>query len=954
MNSSLRHSRSTELPASALLRQAPTFLAAVLLGTSVMFAQVRPALPIAPVQPIAPGGGAPVGGAAGGGNAGGRIPGIGLLPGGGGGGGAAITQPAIVSPRGGLAGESLTARAVLPTQAGLGQGTAPAIPSTATYQWTISGGRITSDPRTATVQFVSDAAGTVTLNVAIAADGTTYNPTSQVIIVSAETAGTVTTTSTISTSAASFTASVPAAQNGDRTFRWTASGGAAITAGQGTSSITVRPGAPGLMDVTCNVNLQNLVNVPVQAYVVVTGAGAPATVTINGGSGGGTFPSGSRLDVFANAPATGQVFDRWTGNIEVLGAAAIGPTLAHTVITIPDSAVTLTATYKAAPVWTAVTVQNFNPQTQAGANGQTTNVSTTLAYYIPANATGIAFVLHDTGGNTSDWFTRPEHLLFARDLVAAGYGVAALNSTNRTPGAWAAQTVLANNPDAQNVAAALDRFARDGLLANTKPVFFVGTAAGGNAAIRIADLLAPSRPVKGAVLYLSAGIDTLAVTSRVPQFFALAANDDVLGPLGLLDARDNSRYLTGRGIATAVINNGISPVLAGRFRALGVTAATFTAADAQAIWTAVKNAGFLDANNYLKSTPTTAALTAALPAAYQSRVADVAAQLAVASANREFYSDANSRVLNFLNGRVADAPTPAPGRLINLSTRSKIVHLSDSFALGFNISGTQPATLLIRGIGPALAKFGLSTALPAPRLEINRGTTVIASNDGWDKTPAAGASTAAQIATAAAGVGAFALSPGDLDAAVLLQLTPGTYTVTIRGINGSIGDVLAEIYDVSRNGTRLTNLSTRARISTTGDLLIPGIVIAGNNPRTLIVRAVAQGLSDFGVTSDLLLGDPSISILTRAPNGNIQTVDQNNNWAQAGTAILSAAFPAVGAFPLRAASDAALINALAPGSYTLQAGAAPTPVFPAGVQVPANFVTPNQTGEVLVEVYEVP
>ncbi len=931
-------------------------LAALVLTHGALFAQViavRPVTPIAPVAPIGGGGNGNAGNGGNGnngGNVGGggiNIGGGGINIGGGGGGGGNVTQPTIVVARGALAGESVTARVVLP--ANTGTTSAPA-----TYQWTITGGRITTDPRTANIQFIADSAGTVTLNVSIAAAGTTYNPSSQVTIVSAESAGTVTTSSTVAANVASFTASVPAGQNNDRTFRWAVTGDAAITGGQGTSSITLRPGTAGLKEVSCNVNLQNLVTVTVQSYVVVAGAGAPAVLTVNGGSGGGTYPAGSRVDIFANPPAAGQVFDRWTGDVDVLGAGAIAPTLSHTVITIPTSATTLTATYKAAPAWTAVNVPNFNPQTQPG---QAAAVSTTLAYFIPTNATGLVFMLHETGGTTADWFARPEQLLLARDLVAAGFGVAALNSVNRTNGNWAAQTVLANNPDAQNHIAALDRFARDGLLANTKPIFFIGTAAGANAAIRIADLLAtatPARPVKGAVLFLTAGIDTLAVTSRVPQFFTLAANDDVLGATGLLDARNNSQLLSGRGIATGIISNPVSPVLNGRFRTLGITNPTFTATDAQAIWTAVKNAGFLDANNYLKSMPTTAALTAALPAAYQSRVADVAAQLAVSTAAREFYSDANSRIINFINSRVADAATPTPGRLVNLSTRTKIAYLGDTFALGFSISGTQPATLLIRGIGPALTRFGLPNALPALRLNINSGNTVIATNDGWDKPGAAGAATPTQISTAAAGVGAFALNPGSLDTAVLVQLTPGTYTATISGVNGSIGDVLAEIYDVSRNGTRLTNLSTLARINTDGDLLIPGIVISGNNPRTLVVRAVAQGLSDFGFGAESLVGDARISILTTAPNGNVQTVGTNNNWAQATPTTLAAAFPAVGAFPLRAASDAAIIDSLAPGSYTLQAGAVPAPVVPAGVQVPANFVTPNQTGAMLVEVYEVP
>ncbi len=250
-----------------------------------------------------PGGGGavnPGGGAAGGGNVGignqlpgignqlpgigNQLPGIGgggiQLPGGGGGGNTA--QPSIVAPRGALAGETVTALATLGTSVT----TTNANP--ATYQWSISGGRFTTDPRIASVQFVADGAGTVSLSVSIGANGTSYSPTATVSIVSAETAGAITTTPTVATSTTPIPASVPPAQNNDRTFRWTVSGDAAIASGQGTASITLRPGTPGLKEVVCNVTLQNLVSVPVRAYVVVTGAGAPSTVPINGGSGGGT------------------------------------------------------------------------------------------------------------------------------------------------------------------------------------------------------------------------------------------------------------------------------------------------------------------------------------------------------------------------------------------------------------------------------------------------------------------------------------------------------------------------------------------------------------------------------------------------------------------------------------------------------------------------------------------
>ena len=901
---------------------------------------------------VAPGGG----GNGGGGNGGARNGGVTIVgPGGGsvtlpifnpGIGGIPDTsgQPAIVAPRGAIAGETVTALAVLNAGAVTAARPTSAAP---TYQWSITGGRFLSDPRTNSVQFVADAAGTVTLSVQIAADGTASNPTATVTIVSAETAGTITAPSSIATNAAPFSASVPAAQAGDRTFRWAVSGDAAITAGQGTATVTVRPGAAGLKELTCTVTLLNVVNVPVRSYVVVTGSGEPSTLAVNNGSGSGTYPAGSRIDVFANPPAAGEVFDRWTGDLAVLGANAIAPLLPHAVITVPATPVTLTATYKTSVTWTPTSIADFNPQTQTGANNETATVTSTLVYHVPGNASGLVFLLHGTGDAAGDWFSQPERLLLARDLVAAGYGVAALSSVNRTNGTWAPQSVLANNPDALNHAAALDRLTRDGALGADKPVFFLGEAAGANAALRFADLLAtatPARAVKGAILYLSAGVDTLTVTSHVPQFFALAANDETLGAAGLADARDNSQLLLGRGVATALVSNQVSPVHSARFRALSLTNSAFTPTDAQAVWTAVKNAGLLDANNYPKSAPTVAAVTAALPAAYQSRAQDVATQLAVASAAREFYSDANVRVINFINNRAANAAVPQPGRLVNLSTRTKIAYLGDSLSLGFNLSGSQRATLLIRGIGPALAKFGVSGALAALRLEINQGERLIAANERWEQ-----AANAAQITTAGSSVGAFALAPGDLDAAILLQLDPGSYTANIKGLNGTIGEVLAEVYDVSRNPTRLTNLSTLGKITSDGEFLIPGIVIAGNNPRTLMVRAVAQGLAEFGLPSDALIGDARVSIL----NGT-QTVATNNNWAQGGVAAtLNAAFPAVGAFPLRAASDAALLDALAPGSYTLQAGAVPVAPAPAG-QLPATTVAPNQTGSMLVEVYEVP
>ncbi|HUR60470.1 MAG TPA: hypothetical protein VM029_22295 [Opitutaceae bacterium] len=852
------------------------------------------------------------------------------------------TGPRIVTDAAILVGESV--------QAGANLGGGNQAGATVTYQWTISGGRITTDSTRQTIQYVADAAGTVMLNVAITNNGNLQSATAQVTAISAATAGLMSAPPTVVTNATGLTATVPPAQDADRTFRWSLTGGGGITSGQGTNSVTFRAAGPGLLEVSCDVTLQRLVTITLRAFVVVSGDGPPASLTVNGGSGGGTFPAGSRVDLFANPPAAGQVFDKWTGDTTVLGAGALAASVSHAIVTVPAAGATLTATYKPAPAWTPTMVANFNPITQTGANNTTTTISTTLGYHIPTGAQGIVFLLHDVGGNLNSWFNAPEQVMLARDLVAAGYGVAALNSVNRNNGSWAAQGTLANNPDAANIAAALDKFSRDGVLAATRPVFLLGFAGGADAAARFAEMLAtsaPGRPIQGTVLYCATGGPTLAVTSEVPQFFALADNDEALGAAGNTDARENSQLLAGRGVPTASITNNASPVHPGRFRALGVNTPTFTSTDAQAIWNAVKEAGFIDANNfYLKSLPSLAAVRTALPAAYQARAAEVLAQLGVAYGAQEFFSDSNARVIAFLNARVARTPAPQPGRMVNLSTRTKIAFVGDSFALGFNISGTARATLLIRGIGPALARFGLPTALTAPRLEINRGAELIASNEGWNK-----GTNGPQIAAAAAAVGAFALADADADAAVLLTLDPGSYTATVRGLNGSSGDVLAEVYDVSKNATRLTNLSTLAKVDEEGGLVTPGIVIQGTNPRTIVARAVAPGLTDLGIPTSAVLGDPRITILNNAGG----TVATNNNWSQNAAnggqgQTLTAVFPAVGAFALRATnSDAAVVTALAPGNFTLQAGAAPVPA-----NLPVNTIAPNQTGLVLVEVYEVP
>ena len=136
-------------------------------------------------------------------------------------------------------------------------------------------------------------------------------------------------------------------------------------------------------------------------------------------------------------------------------------------------------------------------------------------------------------------------------------------------------------------------------------------------------------------------------------------------------------------------------------------------------------------------------------------------------------------------------------QLNNIATRGFVSAGGEILISGFVVSSEGPKTLLIRGVGPTLGSFGVSGTLADPQLKIygrpSGATTdqAILANDNWS-----GASNAADIAAAASQVGAFALPSGSRDAAMLVTLQPGNYTVQVGGAGGTTGVALIEIYVV--------------------------------------------------------------------------------------------------------------------------------------------------------------
>lgn len=257
---------------------------------------------------------------------------------------------------------------------------------------------------------------------------------------------------------------------------------------------------------------------------------------------------------------------------------------------------------------------------------------------------------------------------------------------------------------------------------------------------------------------------------------------------------------------------------------------------------------------------------------------------------------------------VPSAPGDA-GRLINLSVRTNAGILDETLIVGFGVGGsgtTGPTPLLIRGVGPTLAQFGVTDALADPVISVFQNRNTIATNDNWDNN--------AQVAARSAQVGAFAFSsPTSLDSALALTSNPGSYTLQISGAGNATGTALAEIYDVTQSAgftdatPRLINASARAQAGS-NNFLIAGFVIGGTRATTVLVRAIGPTLGVFGVAG--ALDDPKLQVFNAT-----SLVRENDNWD--GDPQLAAAANSVGAFGLDPASkDAVVLLTLPPGAYT--------------------------------------
>lgn len=98
-------------------------------------------------------------------------------------------------------------------------------------------------------------------------------------------------------------------------------------------------------------------------------------LTVTSGTGSGSYMPGEKITIKANAPASGKVFYRWTGDTSYISSA----TSATATVTIPKSNLSLTATYKS-------TVTNpttpATPTTPSGGDGTLIKTAASSKVYV--------------------------------------------------------------------------------------------------------------------------------------------------------------------------------------------------------------------------------------------------------------------------------------------------------------------------------------------------------------------------------------------------------------------------------------------------------------------------------------------------------------------------------------------------------------------------------------------
>lgn len=204
----------------------------------------------------------------------------------------------------------------------------------------------------------------------------------------------------------------------------------------------------------------------------------------------------------------------------------------------------------------------------------------------------------------------------------------------------------------------------------------------------------------------------------------------------------------------------------------------------------------------------------------------------------------------------AELYAPVTG-LANLSSRIRIETGDKALFGGFVVTGTDPKRIILRALGPSLPIPG---KLADPVLELhNSSGAILETNDNWMES----ANKQAIIDSS--------IPPGNtLESAIVRVLPPAAYTAIVRGVNDGTGIGTIELYDLDASAaSALANISARGFVQAGDNVLIAGMIVAGEATQKVIVRATGPSLP-----VPEKLANPTLEL--RDSNGAL--LETNDDW----------------------------------------------------------------------------
>ena len=217
---------------------------------------------------------------------------------------------------------------------------------------------------------------------------------------------------------------------------------------------------------------------------------------------------------------------------------------------------------------------------------------------------------------------------------------------------------------------------------------------------------------------------------------------------------------------------------------------------------------------------------------------------------------------------------------------------------GYIITGNSSKPVVLRGMGPVLAAFGISNFLADPVLELHGSNgSLIVKNDNWKDDQRS------QIE------GTIYQPSDDRESVILATLAPAAYTAILSGKNNTTGVGVVEVYDNNQAlDSQLANISTRGFVQGGNSVMIGGFILGnGSNNSRIALRGIGPSLSQFGLSN--VLPDPTLEIR----NANGALLIANDNWTDDP---VSAAQLTANGLALQDQKESGIFTSLPSGQFT--------------------------------------